>query len=68
MIRNFRSKLAEDVFNGVNSRYSRKLPSELHKRAVIFKWEDGALMLNLMIYIYIGFSYFVSIVNLALYE
>ena len=33
MIKNFSSKLAEDVFNGVDSRYSRKLPSQLHGKA-----------------------------------
>lgn len=33
MIHNFRSQLAEDVFNGTNSRYSRKLPINLHKKA-----------------------------------
>lgn len=33
MIKNFNSKLAEDVFNGLNSRYSRKLPENLHKKA-----------------------------------
>ena len=35
MIYNFRDKLTEDVFNGLSTRYSRKLPSELHKKAVI---------------------------------
>lgn len=33
MIINFQDKLTEDIFNGVSSRYSRKLPSELHKKA-----------------------------------
>ena len=33
MIVNFQDKLTEDIFNGINSRYSRKLPSELHKKA-----------------------------------
>lgn len=33
MIINFQDKLTEDVFNGVSSRYSRKLPNELHKKA-----------------------------------
>ena len=33
MIRNFASKCAQDVFDGVNSRYSRKLPIHLHKKA-----------------------------------
>lgn len=33
MIDNFNSKLAEDVFHGVSSRYSRKLPEQLHKKA-----------------------------------
>jgi proteic killer suppression protein len=33
MIINFSSKLAEDVYNKVNSRYSRKLPRELHGKA-----------------------------------
>ncbi len=34
MIKNFNSKLAEDVFNGVSTRYSRKLPTNLHSLAV----------------------------------
>ena len=33
MIRNFKSKLAEDVFDGVSSRYARKLPTPLHDKA-----------------------------------
>lgn len=33
MIIHFQDKLTEDIFNGVNSRYARKLPSELHKKA-----------------------------------
>lgn len=33
MINNFQDKLTEDVFNGVSSRYSRKLPNALHKKA-----------------------------------
>ncbi|MBA4696808.1 MAG: type II toxin-antitoxin system RelE/ParE family toxin [Legionella sp.] len=33
MIINFQNKLCADIFNGVDSRYSRKLPSELHKKA-----------------------------------
>src|SRR3990167_9876611 len=33
MIYNFRDKLTEDVFNGLNTRYSRKLPSALHAKA-----------------------------------
>ena len=33
MIRNFESKLAEDVYNGIISRYARKLPINLHKKA-----------------------------------
>ncbi len=34
MIKNFSSKLSEDVFNGISSRYSRKLPINLHSLAV----------------------------------
>lgn len=34
MIKNFSSKIAEDVYNGVNSRYSRKLPRALHEKTV----------------------------------
>nr|WP_275667772.1 type II toxin-antitoxin system RelE/ParE family toxin [Fastidiosibacter lacustris] len=34
MIKNFNSKMAEDVFNGVSTRYSRKLPTNLHSLAV----------------------------------
>jgi len=33
MIRNFVDKTARDVFDGTNSRYSRKLPRELHAKA-----------------------------------
>ncbi|MCH9757214.1 MAG: type II toxin-antitoxin system RelE/ParE family toxin [Gammaproteobacteria bacterium] len=33
MICGFRDKLTEDVFNGLNTRFSRKLPSVLHKKA-----------------------------------
>lgn len=33
MIRNLSSKLAQDVFDGVKSRYSRKLPVRLHEKA-----------------------------------
>ncbi len=33
MIRNFKSGLAEDIFNGTNSRQSRKLALELHGKA-----------------------------------
>lgn len=29
MIKSFKSKLAKDVFDGISSRYSRKLPNEL---------------------------------------
>ena len=34
MIKNFSSKLSEDVFHGISSRYSRKLPINLHSLAV----------------------------------
>lgn len=33
MIYSFQDKLTEDVFNGLNTRYSRKLPSALHAKA-----------------------------------
>lgn len=33
MIKSFSSKTVEDIFNGVNSRYSRSLPKELHEKA-----------------------------------
>lgn len=33
MIENFASQTAEDIFNGVNSRYSRSLPMMLHGKA-----------------------------------
>lgn len=33
MIRNFRSQLAQDVFDGISSRYARKIPVELHAKA-----------------------------------
>jgi proteic killer suppression protein len=33
LIRNFADKTAQDVYDGTNSRYSRKLPRELHAKA-----------------------------------
>ena len=33
MIYNFQNKLTENVFNGLSTRYSRKLPAELHTKA-----------------------------------
>lgn len=33
MIKNFSSKLVEDIFNGVDSRHSRKFPKQLLKKA-----------------------------------
>ncbi|KAF0143504.1 MAG: proteic killer suppression protein [Nitrospirae bacterium] len=30
MIRTFASKTARDIYDGINSRYARKIPSELH--------------------------------------
>jgi proteic killer suppression protein len=33
LIRNFVDKTARDVYDGTNSRYSRKLPRELHAKA-----------------------------------
>ena len=30
MIRNFKSKTAQDVFDGIKSRHARKIPKELH--------------------------------------
>lgn len=33
MIINFSSKTAQDIFDGSNSRYARKLPSVLHEKA-----------------------------------
>lgn len=33
MINNFNSKLAQDIFDGVSSRFSRKIPEKLHKKA-----------------------------------
>ena len=33
MIKSFSSKRAEDIYNGVNNRYSRSLPKELHSKA-----------------------------------
>lgn len=35
MIASFADKLTEDIFNGVNSRYARKFPQELHRKALI---------------------------------
>ncbi len=33
MIRNFTSKTAQDIYDGVNSRHARKIPRELHAKA-----------------------------------
>ena len=33
MIRNFADKIAKDVYDGINSRYARRLPVELHSKA-----------------------------------
>ena len=33
MIRNISSKAAQDIYDGVNSRHARTLPSELHAKA-----------------------------------
>jgi proteic killer suppression protein len=33
LIRNFSDKTAQDVYDGTNSRYSRRLPLELHAKA-----------------------------------
>jgi len=32
MIKNFRNKIAQDIFDGVPSRLSRKIPSDLHDK------------------------------------
>lgn len=32
MIRSFASKAAQDIYDGVNSRYARKIKSELHDK------------------------------------
>lgn len=32
MIRSFASKAAQDIYDGVNSRYARKVQSELHEK------------------------------------
>jgi len=32
MIRSFQSKTAQDIYDGVNSRYARKIPIELHPK------------------------------------
>ncbi|MDF1759572.1 MAG: type II toxin-antitoxin system RelE/ParE family toxin [Coxiellaceae bacterium] len=32
MIRSFKSKIAEDIYNGINSKVSRKIPKELHAK------------------------------------
>jgi len=36
MIRNFKSKVAQDIFDGTNSRWSRQLPLELHRKTQRF--------------------------------
>jgi len=33
LIKNFSDKTAQDVYDGTNSRYSRRLPRELHAKA-----------------------------------
>jgi proteic killer suppression protein len=33
MINNFKDKLTEDIFNGISTRFSRKLPRTLHQKA-----------------------------------
>ena len=33
MIYNFKDKLTEDIFNGISTRFSRKLPRTLHQKA-----------------------------------
>lgn len=33
MIKNFADKVAKDVYDGISSRYSRKLPQGLHQKA-----------------------------------
>jgi len=33
MIESFASQMAEDIFNGTNSRHARKLPVNLHRKA-----------------------------------
>ena len=33
MIYNFKDKLTEDIFNGLSTRFSRKLPRALHQKA-----------------------------------
>ena len=35
MIQNFKTKCAQDIFDGVNRRYARQLPKALHKKARI---------------------------------
>lgn len=32
MIKNFKSKIAEDIFNGINSKDARKISIELHEK------------------------------------
>ena len=32
MIRNFKTKISQDIFDGIESRWSRKIPSELHDK------------------------------------
>ena len=33
MIKNFANRTAQDIYDGINSRYSRKLPRPLHAKA-----------------------------------
>jgi len=33
MIKNFSSKTAQDIYNGINSRFARRLPTSLHRKA-----------------------------------
>ena len=33
MIRNIKDKITKDIYDGIDSRYSRKIPSELHRKS-----------------------------------
>lgn len=49
MIRNFKSKVASDIYDGANSRASRKIPAELHPKAArLFDQLNAATSIDTM--------------------
>lgn len=49
MIKNFKSKTARDIYDGINSKSSRKVPKELHERTRrLFDQINAAPSLNVL--------------------